>query len=318
MHTTDLLLEHTARPPLSFWAIGDLHYRAIPAWNDFHTQRMAALFADLHTLWQQEGRPAFCAVPGDLIETGELANYQLVKETLNRQLSGIPFYPGIGNHEYYTPYEESGKQLEERFTEQWSQLVRYFWQVENFGFIMLDYPNPDTQEDAVRVFITDETLTFLDETLKAHASLPTAIFLHCPLRDTVLGRAPDPDADYNSTQHFFSPENSQQIRDILARHSNAYLVLSGHTHSGWGSPQLVVTESLGNHPVTFVNLMSPWYTGGRGGPSLSPDAQSFAYIADDPDVIPSFSFHLNTTSVTIRVREHRAGQWLKEWKVPIY
>ena len=73
---------------------------------------------------------------------------------------------------------------------------------------------------------------------------------------------------------------AQEVRDILARHNNASLFISGHTHSGWEAPGLVLTEQLGNHPVTFINLMSPWYTGTHTGPRLSPDHRSLSYIPD--------------------------------------
>ncbi len=49
---------------LYFWAIGALHFRALPAWNTVHTKRLMPMFEDLHALWQEEGRLAFCVSPG--------------------------------------------------------------------------------------------------------------------------------------------------------------------------------------------------------------------------------------------------------------
>lgn len=301
---------------LSFWAFGDLHYRALPVWNEFHTQRLAAMFDDLHALWQQERKPAFCVSPGDIVESGISENYQLAHTALLQQMAGVPFYPGIGNHEFYSPQREDSKQKVERFQTVWGHPVRYHWEAGDFICIMLDHPDPSTLANPDHVYISQETLTFLDETLAANATHSAIIFLHCPLRDTVLSRNPAADSDFTSARFFFSPENSQEIRNILARHKNANLFISGHTHTGWEAPGLVKTEQAGNHPITFINLMSPWYTGAHTGPRLSEDRQSLKYIADDPEVMPSMAIHIENNLATIRVRDHLTRQWLKTWECP--
>jgi hypothetical protein len=274
------------------------------------------MFDDLHAIWQQEGKPAFCVSPGDLVETCASENYQLARTTLLQQMAGVPFYPGIGNHEYYIPRGEDAVQQEERFQSVWGYPVRYHWQEGDFICIMLDHPNPYTLANPDHIYISQETLTFLDETLAANATRSAIIFLHCPLRDTVLARDPAKDSDYTSARPFFSAENSQEIRAILAHHSNANLFISAHTHSGWEAPNLVKTEHIGNHPITFINLMSPWYTGAGVGPKLSQDKQSFRYIADNPEVLPSFAIHIENNQATIRVREHLSRRWLKTWPCP--
>ncbi|HEY4034912.1 MAG TPA: metallophosphoesterase [Ktedonobacteraceae bacterium] len=305
------------RELLYFWAIGDMHYRAIPAWNEFHTQRLAPLFEDLHEIWLQEGIPAFCVSPGDLVETGTVENYQVAKVSLAKQLGNVAFYPGIGNHEYHI-LDEEPTALVQTFTDIWDKPIRYSWQAGKVVCIMLDYPNPATLADPKHIYISQETLAFLDETLTANADRLAVIFLHCPLYNTVLDRDPEQHRDYNSLQNFFSPDNSQEVRAILARHRNAFLYISGHTHSGWEAPNLVLTEKLGEHPLTFVNLMSPWYTGKSKGPRLSPDHQSLSYIPDEPDVVTSFAIRVYHDHATIHVREHLTRQWLKEWHVPFH
>jgi hypothetical protein len=303
---------------LHFWAIGDLHYRAIPAWRDIHTRRLAPMYDDLHALWQaEEERPAFCASPGDLVETCAQENYRVARETIKAQLGNMPFYPGVGNHEYHGPDGEDPSHMADTYTNCWDKPLRYTWEVDDFICIMLDYPNPRKLVDSQFVYIFPETLAFLDESLEQHASQCAIIFLHCPLRNTVLDRDPAQHRDYHSLEHFFAPENSQDVRDILTRHRNACLFLSGHTHSGWQAPNLVCTEQLGGHPVTFVNLMSPWYTGTHRGARLSADRQNAYYVADDPDVSPTFSIRLYHQHASIRVRDHLSKQWLKEWQVPI-
>ncbi len=309
------MAQFQAAESVYYWAIGDMHYRALPLWHEFHSKRMAVMFDDLRTLWQTEGRPAFCVSPGDIIETCARENYDLAREALQAQLTNLPFYPGIGNHEYYGPDGEDPDRMAETFSAVWNRPIRYSWEVGPVGYIMLDYPNPSTLENPERVYLSDETLMFLDTTLEVYKGRPVVIFLHCPLRDTVLDR--DVDRDFNSRQSFFSPENSQAVRDILAQRGNACLVLSGHTHTGWEAPNLVVTERFGEQTVTFINLMSPWYTGTHTGPRISDDRKSFDYRADEPDVIPSFAFRIYPNHANVRVREHRTQQWLKEWNVPL-
>ena len=308
---------------LYFWAIGDMHYRTLAAWDELHRQRFKVMFDDLNWLWwnEHEGLPAFCVSPGDIIEKGTLENYLLAQREIMANLDNIPFYPGIGNHEFY---QVEGTTPEDLFTLVWERPVRYRWTVNGVTCIMLDYPSPFVGDDQ-HISISQETLAFLEESLALNPAMPAILFLHCPLRNTVLDRDPLAHRDYNSTQHFFSPENSQQIRELLAHHQNACLYFSGHTHSGWEAPQLVYTEELsqktGDHPFTSVNLMSPWYTGTHTGPRLGDsDAQGaipVIYVPDEPDVIVTFSVRLFMDRAIIRAREHSTQRWLREWVVPI-
>jgi hypothetical protein len=301
---------------LYFWAIGDLHYCTIPAWHELHTKRLSLMYNDLHALWSgEEGSPAFCVSPGDIVDTCFIDNHQLAKKSIEEQLGSIPFYPGVGNHEYYGPNGEDPALMAPTYTQTWEKPLRYSWQTGETICIMLDYPDPLTLENSKYVYLSEEALAFLDTTLTAHANLPAIIFLHCPLYDTVLDRDPKRHRDYNSLQHFFSLENSKEIRAILARHTNACLLFSGHTHSGWQAPNLVKTEQLGQHPVTFVHLMSPWYTGTHTGPSLNKGRVT--YVPDTPNIIPTFAVRLFPEQALIRLRDHQTQKWLQEWRVPL-
>jgi 3',5'-cyclic AMP phosphodiesterase CpdA len=302
---------------LMFWAIGDLHYRALPFWHELHSARLAPMFDDLHALWQTEGKPAFCVSPGDLVETCAIENYQLAKARLAEELGDIPLYPGLGNHEYHGPNGEDPSRMEATFNEVWRKPARYSWEAGEVVGIMLDYPDVSTLENIQRVYISSRTLAFLDDELAKHPTQTAIIFLHCPLANTVLDRDPAQHRDYNSLEHFFAPENSQEVRDILTRHDTPKLLFSGHTHTGWEAPGLVKVEQLGTHSTTFVNLMSPWYTGRGTGARMSEDYRSATYRADEPDVIPTFQVTIYQQQASIRVRDHRTQRWLKEWIVPL-
>lgn len=311
-HSTE---PHNERELLYFWAIGDMHYRTLPMWQSIHTQRFKHMFDDLHELWQAEGKPAFCVSPGDLVETGALENYRLAQAELTAQLGDIPFYAGTGNHEFFRFNMDPTENAIDNYRAVWGRPLRYTWTTDTIHCIMLDYPDPYTLEDERFLYISQETLTYLDNALMEHTDRPALIFLHCPLRNTVLDRDSERHRDYNSTQSFFSPENSQEVRSILARHNHACLYFSGHTHSGWEAPNIVCTEQLGDHPITFVNLMSPWYTGTHTGPRVSEGGAVVNYVPDDPNVIATFAVRVYQDRAVIRLRDHMSKQWLKSWTV---
>lgn len=313
-------------PLLYFWAFGDLHYRAREQWHAMHARRLAPMFQDVRELWLDEGMPAFCVLPGDIVDTGAPENYTLARKDLAAQLGGIPFYPGIGNHEFHRESRDDVIHSDEEYCSAWEKPLRYNWQAGLSGevtCVMLDQPDPyvpDPTRENPRVIFSPETLAFLDDTLAGHTGSIAIIFAHCPLHNTVLDRDPERNLDDDSLDPFFHVENSDEVRAILGRHACAALYISGHTHSGWGSPNLVCTETLGEspaHPVTHLNLMSPWYTGRHRGPRLSPDRLTLEYRPDDPDVLASFAVRIYRRHAVIAARDHRARRWLARWIVPL-
>ncbi len=207
------------RQLLYFWALGDLHYRARDQWHAMHSQRLAPMFEDVRTLWRHEGSPAFCVSPGDIVDTGAPENYQLAKMNLAAQLGNIPFYPGIGNHEFHRESREDTLHTTAEFSQTWAKPVRYSWTENEVLCIMLDQPNPyepDPQRENPQVIFPQESLTFLDTTLAQHPEGPAIIFAHCPLHDTVLDRDPQRNLDDDSQDPFFYVENSQEVRAILS------------------------------------------------------------------------------------------------------
>lgn len=312
------LAERSNQAFLSFWAIGDLHFREHEQWKALHTPRMEQMFADLHAIWSQEGQPAFCVSPGDVVDRGAPGNYQFARRELSRYLGEIPFYPGLGNHEYYPEKGEGGFHTAEEYCAAWGRPVRYAWTAgkdERVICIMLDHFFGDVLGEK-RTLFRLETLAFLEATLTEHARRIAVIFAHCPLHNTVLDRDPIRHLDDDSLTPFFYVENSSEVRAILARYPNAALYLSGHTHSGWGSPQLLFTETLGEHSLAHLNLMCPWYTGFHGA-RRDTDGTTLVYDPDNPDLLASFAVQIYPHKALIRVRDHRAGQWICEWEVPV-
>jgi len=296
---------------LYFWALGDLHYRAIDQWQTFHTRRLTPMYQDLRSLWSEEGTPAFCVSPGDIIEISAPENYQFAKKQLTALLGKIPFYPGIGNHELYTENDDSPEHLIRDFTAFWGKPTCYYWVDGEVLCIMLDpvgYPEP---------YLSQESLIFLQTALAKHPGYTSVIFCHCPLYNTVLDRDPERNLDYHSLDSFFALQNSDEVRAILGKYKQVGLFLSGHTHSGWGAPNLVYTEGLGGHPVTFVNLMSPWYTGYHKGASLDENGSRFEFQPDDPDVSVSFAVRMYRGHAIIKLRDHKMRTWMAQWDISL-
>ncbi|HEY6409212.1 MAG TPA: hypothetical protein VIY29_17255 [Ktedonobacteraceae bacterium] len=79
-------IDYARRELLYCWVFGDLHYRAKAQWHAIHSRRMAAMFQDVNSLWLDEGFPAFCVSPGDIVDTGAEVNYRLAKDDLGAQL----------------------------------------------------------------------------------------------------------------------------------------------------------------------------------------------------------------------------------------
>lgn len=308
---------------LYFWAIGDMHYRAHEQWRALHDPRMQRMFDDLHAVWREEGTPAFCVSPGDIVDTGAPANYELAKREIAAHLDSLPFYPGIGNHEFHPENQDDVLHTAEEYCAAWGRPTCYAWTAgieEQVVCIMLEQPNaylPGMRRENPHVVFTQEALAFLDTTLAEHADRLALIFAHCPLHNTVLDRDPARNLDDDSLDPFFFVENSSEVRAILARHRNAALYISGHTHSGWGSPQLVFTETAGDHPVTHLNLMSPWYTGRHLGPRLNAERTQLEYRPDTPDALITFAVHLYPDRAIIRARDHRNRRWLEQWEAPL-
>jgi 3',5'-cyclic AMP phosphodiesterase CpdA len=296
---------------LYFWALGDLHYYAHPAWQPVHTTRLGQMFQDLRQLWAREGTPAFCVSPGDLVEMGDPENYQLARQQLSLNLGQVPFYPGVGNHELFATAPESEEDLLENFTTFWEKPPRYYWVEGEVLCIMLDvvgYGEP---------VLTRESLAFLETALAKHPRHVAILFAHCPLYGTVLDRDPSRDLDYDSLEPFFYLENSDEVRAVLARHANACLYICGHTHSGWQAPNLVLTEDLGDHLLTSVNLLSPWYTGKHRGIEWLDGGKTCRYRPDEPDLSASLAVRISREQINLRLRDHGAGNWLAEWNVPV-
>ena len=69
--------------------------------------------------------------------------------------------------------------------------------------------------------------------------------------------------------------------------------------------------------MTYVNLSSPWYTGRHHGAEWLEEEQRYRYRADQPDDLTSLAVRVSREKISLRLRDHLAGNWLAEWNVPV-
>src|SRR5581483_4024205 len=105
---------------------------------------------------------------------GASANYVLARQEILSQLGKVPFYPGLGNHEYFptgfpTTIEGDWHTAAEYVTA-WGRPLCYSWIVNDIVCIMLDHPPAQSEPDGTpQVILSPETLTFLETTLAENA-----------------------------------------------------------------------------------------------------------------------------------------------------
>ena len=253
--------------------IGDLHAGAITG------ARMAALTRDLARL----PAPALHLQIGDATEHATPAQDRLALRFLDALPA--PWVTLLGNHDVWRG---------ERSPAEWARA--YDQQSYNFsvdlGFGRLIAVGPD-RSDAGREAgrLSSATLRFLEREL-AHGPEHCWIACHWPLFRTVMG---DPRLHFTSAMPAFHAKPDERIRELLARHRNARMWLSGHTHSPLSAPGFIKRVRLGRRQaIVAVNTSALVGIGKRRNPRA-----------------PLCSLYLTSRRdrLEIRARDHRAGAW---------
>ena len=253
--------------------IGDLHAGAITR------ARMEALSGDIERL----GPPALHLQVGDATEGGREHEDGLAREFLD----GLPgqWVTALGNHDILH---------NDRTVADWASA--YDQSSQNFtvelDFVRVIVIGPDRNEPGRRAGrLSGATLSFLERELES-TETDCWVVCHWPLLRTVMG---DPRLHFTSAMEAFHAKPDAGIRKLLARHRNAKVWLSGHTHSPLSAPGLIKRTRLApKRSIVAVNASALVGIGKRRDPRAP---LCSLYLTHRPGFLE------------VRSRDHRAGAW---------
>lgn len=173
-------------------------------------------------------------VMGDLCEElGAPEEYDSAKQFFSKLQKPVWFI--AGNHDYlYEDYKSpKGTKIKgssgsreaklRRFKEKFAlSSVYYSRKVGNYLLVFL---SPDSLHSKNLTSISDTQLDWLQSELDGNKGVPTIIFFHAPLKGTLY--------NYNQTVNTknFIAQPYEKIREIILRHHQIFLWVSGHTHT---------------------------------------------------------------------------------------
>jgi 3',5'-cyclic AMP phosphodiesterase CpdA len=253
--------------------LGDLHAGAIT------DVRIDAVSRDVGRL----RAPALHLQIGDATERGTAAEDELALRFLER-LPG-PWVTVLGNHDILH---------NERTAARWARA--YGQPSQNFtvdlDFVRLVVIGPNRSEPGRGAGrLPSATLAFLEREL-SDAGMDCWIACHWPLFRTVMG---DPRLHFTSAMAAFHAKPDDRIRDLLRRHPNAQMWISGHTHSPLSAPGLIKRARLGpKRSIVALNASALVGVGKRRNPRAP---------------LCSLCLTHRPGRIEIRARDHRAGEW---------
>jgi hypothetical protein len=253
--------------------LGDLHAGAIT------DVRIDAVSRDLERL----GTPALHLQIGDVTEAGTEAQDKLALSFLER-LPG-PWVTALGNHDILRKTRTAAA-----WARAYGQTSHNFSVDLDFARVILIAPGRSEPGGAAGR-LPPATLTFLEEAL-AEGPADCWIACHWPLFRTVMG---DPRLHFTSEMAAFHAKPDRRIRELLARHRNARIWLSGHTHSPLSAPGLIKRVRLArDRTIVAINTSALVGIGKRRDPR-APLCSLFLTHRRD--------------RIQVRCRDHRAGRW---------
>ena len=254
--------------------IGDVHAGAIKR------PRVAAMLDDANQLLT----PAAHLQIGDVTERGLPKEDVLALRWLDR-LPG-PAYTVLGNHDVM-----HNKRTAAAWAKTYGNKAPSYVIDLDFVRIIALAPDRDLPKEQSGT-LSPATLKWLEQRLK-NAGRDCWIACHWPLYKTVMG---DPGNLYTSAMESFHAKPDGQIRALLARHPNAKVWISGHTHSPLEAPGLITRAKLpGDRSIVSINLSAIVGVGKTREPE---DPIRSLYLSHFPG------------KLEIRFRDHGERRWL--------
>ena len=253
--------------------LGDLHAGAISR------ARVDTATRDIQLL----APPALHLQVGDATEAGKEHEDKLARTFLD----DLPaqWVTALGNHDILH---------NDRTVADWAHA--YEQRSQNFtvelDFVRVIVIGPNRSEPGRRAGrLSTATLSFLEREL-ADTEQDCWVVCHWPLLRTVMG---DPRLHFTSAMEAFHAKPDADIRALLARHRNAKLWLSGHTHSPLSAPGLIKRTRLApRRSIVAINASALVGIGKRRDPRAP---LCSLYLTQQPGCLE------------VRCRDHRAGAW---------
>lgn len=267
---------------------------------EFDPGRTINVVGDIHVGWTVQSR--LDAAAADLARTNDLAVHRVFIgdltefSTSDEDAAAIAWLDSTGPRDSWS-IVAGNHDLDSRTLAGWEAAYGKpgIWTLDfpTFRLIGLSAPDREGIRETEPQTLAPETLTYLDRQL-GETSRDCVIVTHGPLMNTVIG------SYFDSTMRFFATHPDEEIRAILAAHSNARAWVSGHTHSPLETTDLVKAEPVGNgHLITAINVGSVAYQGGKptdpSEPAAQPNYSCFITVTDD--------------AIELRVRDHLTGGW---------
>jgi Icc protein len=202
-----------------------------------------------------------------------------------------PLLPIAGNHDalYEDFTDPKGKRVRaspetvarklSRFREAFGlTAIHYHRKVGPYLLVFLSTDRPDFLAG-----LSAAQFAWLRGTLEENRQTPTLVFFHAPLQGTLRDYN-----DYANTPHFVA-QPAEAIRDLLKRHPQVFLWVSGHMHitpreESFASPINLYDRRVMNIHVPDMNRKAIW----------------------------TVSLFLYPDRVVVRTYDHQTGAWLKE------
>ncbi|HYH01969.1 MAG TPA: metallophosphoesterase [Bacillota bacterium] len=228
---------------------------------------------------------------GDIVaQTGSESEYTATRQFVSRINKPVVYLPG--NHDYLYRDSLAKKKLVranretqslklERFRQTFGQDFLYF--SKRVGSCLLIYLATDKLETKFSAEISQQQLDWLRKQLGANSKVPTIIFFHAPLANTLKEQK----SEAKESKRFAQPV--QQIDALLKDNPQVFMWVSGHTHTRATNPG-------------FKSVLN--YYQGR---VLNVHNSSL-----DQKTIWTNSYYLHPDKVVIRTYNHQTKQWVNE------
>lgn len=242
---------------LTFLNLSDLHFAADgePAQDGFNLSRsIGSQLRELVSEFNADETLDFIVLTGDLVVDPSESNLEGVRKILNSLR--LPYYVVPGNHDIpldkrQSPGNKRVSSFARVFEGRGPRQGRSFWSVDTvkgWHLVGLDSTVPGTWGGRVG----DEQLRWLEQDLRQNRGNPTIVFCHHGL---VRFHPWDGQGSWKG----YLTENAQEVRAVLERHRNVFLVVTGHhhlfAHQSWNGIEYVACPALASWPCRYSRFV---------------------------------------------------------------